>query len=190
MGLSAASMSEGRKPRKTSRRGRAALLVLVALGSAGAACTYAAGVWPFSTSSTCQRLVSMVRTSEPSYVSGQAVIISVTLANEGPACSTGPEPCWPPPPASAYNSAGEDVWDYGAGKKPRGIPTCMPDPPPQTWPAGYTSTQELDWSQDACKEGPLGRANPNCPGTQVPAGTYQIVASTGTSVSATITISG
>jgi hypothetical protein len=190
MGLSAASVSEGQKPRRRSRRGRTALLVLVALASAGTACTYAARVWPFSATGTCQQLVSTVRASEASYAPGQTVIISVTLANEGPACSTGPFPCPPPPPASAYNSAGEDVWDYGAVKGPTGIPTCMPDPPPQTWPAHYTSTQELDWSQDACRTGPLGQANPNCPGTQVPPGTYRIVASTGTSVSATITISG
>lgn len=183
-------MSEGRESRRRSRRGRPALLVLVALASAGAACSYAAGTWPFSsTIGSCRQLVSAVRTSEPSYAPGQTVIISVTLANEGPACTTPPKQCEPPPAASAYNPAGEDVWDYGAGKF-TGIPTCIVNPAPTTWPAHYSYTQELDWSQDKCETGPIGEANPNCPGTQVPAGTYRIVGGTGTSESTTITITG
>jgi hypothetical protein len=188
MGLGAASMSECQKSLRRSRRFWITLLALAALASAGAACSYVVGVWPFSTTGSCQQLVSTVRTSESSYAPGQAVIISVTLANEGPACTTPTRQCGPPPAASAYNSAGEDVWDYGAGKF-TGIPTCTVSPGPQTWPAHYSYTQELDWSQGKCETGPLGEANPNCPGTQVPAGTYRIVGGTGTSESATITIS-
>jgi hypothetical protein len=167
------------------RRLRAVGLVLVALASAGAVCAYA-GAWPFSTTGSCQHLVTTVRTSELSYAPGQLVVISVTQANEGPACST-PLVCGSPPIASAYNSAGRDVWDYGAGKF-TGIPTCF-SPTVQSVPAHYSSTQNLDWSQDKCTAGPLGQPNPNCPGTQVAAGTYRIVAG-GTSASATITISG
>lgn len=181
-------MNEGQKSLRGSRRLWAAALVLAALASAGAACTYAAGVWPFSTTGPCQQLMSTVRTSASSYAPGQTVIISVTLANEGPTCTTPPQPCEPPPAASAYNSAGEDVWDYGAGKF-TGIPTCIVSPALQTWPARYSNTQILDWSQDKCEAGPVGGANPNCPGTRVPAGTYRIVGGTGTSASATITIS-
>jgi hypothetical protein len=180
-------MSEGQKSRRRSRRFWAAALVLVAaLASAGAVCSYP-GVWPFSTTSSCEQLVSTVRTSGSSYAPGQAVIISLTLANEGPTCST-PLLCASPPVASAYNSAGEDVWDYGASKF-TGIPTCF-SPALQTWPAHYSDTQKLDWSQDKCETGQLGRANPNCPGTQMPAGRYRIVGGTRTSASATITISG
>src|ERR1700722_18888055 len=89
MGLGAASKSEAQKPRRRSRRGRTALLVLVALASAGAACTYAARVWPFSATGTCQRLAAPGRARGAGHAPGQTVIISVTLANEGPACSTG-----------------------------------------------------------------------------------------------------
>jgi hypothetical protein len=39
------------------------------------------------------------------------------------------------------------------------------------------------------KIGQPGEANPNCPGTQVPAGRYRVVGNS-TSASATITISG
>jgi hypothetical protein len=179
-------MSDGDKSRRRSRRGWAAALVLVLLASAGAVTSYVAG-WPFPAVGPCEHLVSTVRTSEPSYAPSQPVIISVTLANDGPACTT-PLPCPSPPAASAYNPAGDDVWDYGASTF-TGIPTC-PSPTLQTWPAHYSSTQELDWSQGKCGIGPLGQANPNCPGTQVPAGTYRIVSGTGTSVPATITISG
>jgi hypothetical protein len=188
MRLGAASTSEGQKSRRRYRRGRTALLVLVALASAGAACSYAVGAWPFSTIGPCRQLVSTVRTSASSYAPGQTVIISATLANEGPTCTTPPQQCEPPPAVSAYNSAGQDVWDYGAGKF-TGIPTCVVNPPPQTWPARYSYNQELDWSQDKCEDGPVGEANPNCPSTQVPAGTYRIVGGIGTSVSATIAIS-
>jgi hypothetical protein len=181
-------MSEGLRSRRRSRRGRAAALVLAALAAAGAVGSYATG-WPFPAVGPCEHLVSTVRTSEPGYARGQTVIISVTLANEGPACTTPPQPCGPPPAPSAYDTAGEDVWDYGAGKF-TGIPTCIISPTPQAWPAHHSSTQEFDWSQDECRTGPLGQANPNCPGTQVPAGTYRIVSGTGTSAPATITISG
>jgi hypothetical protein len=94
---------------------------------------------------------------------------------------------------SAYNAAGEDVWDSDASKITSGSPSCfgaaVPGPGP-TWPALSSSTLELDWSQYKCAEnktGQPGHANPNCPGTQVPAGTYRIV--DGTSASATFTIS-
>jgi hypothetical protein len=74
--------------------------------------------------------VATVRASEPSYAPGHTVIISVTQANDGPACTTPPQPCGPPAAvASAYNSAGEDVWDAGADKT-IGLTgaTCPPKP--------------------------------------------------------------
>jgi hypothetical protein len=182
-------MSEGRKSRWNPRRFLAAALALAALASAGTACAYVARVWPFSPIRPCSQLVSLVRTSESSYASGQTVSISLTVANKGPACSTPPEPCITPPAASAYNSAGKDVWDDGAAKF-AGVPTCMVNPPPQVWPANYSNTQKLDWSEDRCTAGPLGGPNPNCPGTRVAAGTYRIAGGTGRSESAIITISG
>jgi hypothetical protein len=179
-------MSEGQKSRRRFRRFWVAVLVLAALASAGAVSGYVVGGWPFSAIGSCQHLVTTVRTSESSYAPGQTVIISVTQANEGPTCTT-PLVCGYTPVAAAFNSAGKDVWDYGAGKF-TGIPTCF-SPTLQTWPAHYLSTRKLDWSQDKCEAGPLGSANPNCPGTQVPAGTYRIVGN-GTSAPTTITISG
>jgi hypothetical protein len=104
---------------------------------------------------------------------------------------------------SAYNSAGEDVWDYGARKTVPGHITCGAGSPPiMTWTASYSDIEILDWSQDKCRYGAdqSGAANPDCPGTQLPAGTYRIVGifywSDGRvlghspSASATITISG
>jgi hypothetical protein len=153
---------------------------------------------------SCTDFVTAVRTSEPSYAPGQTVIITVTQANEGPACTIGPQPCGPPQAlASAYNPAGEDIWDYGARKTFPYLGDCPPGPVPGwTWPAQYSDTQELDWSQKDCTEGDglPGQANPDCPGTQVRAGTYRITAAFywsagrtvghGPSASATVAISG
>ena len=79
--------------------------------------------------------------------------------------------------------------------------TQASDGPRMTWALGYADTQELDWGQDQCTQGtssPL-QPNPDCPGTQLPAGTYRIVGEFwwidgrtgghGPSSSATITIS-
>lgn len=146
--------------------------------------------------------MTTVRTSEPSYAPGQTVIISVAEANDGPACFGMPLPVCGPLQAfaSAYNPAGEDVWDSGASKAIPGHITCpLPRPmPSSTWPAYYPDTQELAWSQDKCTLWPglPGHANPDvnpdCPGTRVPAGTYRIVGVSvyRTSAQATITISG
>jgi hypothetical protein len=167
------------------------LLAGVALASAGGAYRL---VWGGAVSAgSCGHLVATVRTNEPSYAPGQTVIISVTQANAGPACHTPPLPCGLPPSASAYNSADEDVWDNNASKTIEGPPLCLPGPAPSsTWPAHYSSTQVFDWSQDRCRDGVglWGHHNPNCPGTQVPAGTYRIVGGNGPSASATITNSG
>jgi hypothetical protein len=122
------------------------------------------------------------------------VIISVTQVNEGPACNgLPPEWCGNLRAfASAWNSAGEDVWDNGAGKTVQGISTCpFAAAPGPGWPAHYSSTRNLDWSQDKCaldETGQPSHANPNCPGTQVPGGTYRIVGNQ-TSAPITITIS-
>jgi hypothetical protein len=185
-------MSEGLKSRSKSRRGWAAPIMLVALASTGAACGQAGGtVLP---AGACEHFVTTVRTSEPSYAPGQTVIVSVTQANEGPTCyGLPPEWCGTLRAfASAYNSAGEDVWDYGASKTVPGFNTCpfAPAPGPE-WPADYSNTQNLEWGQERCaldETGQPGHANPSCPGTQVPAGTYRIVGNE-TPASATITIS-
>lgn len=133
------------------------------------------------------------------------MIIIVTQTNDGPVCIMPPQPCEPlQASASAYNPVGKDVWDYGAQKTFSGQITCPPDVlvPSWTWAAHYSDTQELGWSQNDCTEGPdlPGRANPGCPGTQVPAGTYRItgefswedgrIMGHGPSASATIAISG
>jgi hypothetical protein len=168
--------------------------MLVALASAVAACGHA-GEGTVSAAGSCEHFVTTVRTSESSYAPGQTVIVSVTQANDGPACyGVPPEWCGNLQAfASADNSAGEDVWDYGASKTIPGHNTCpfVPAPGPG-WPAHYSNTQKLGWSQDKCalgdETGQPGHPNLNCPGTQVPAGTYRIVGNW-TSAPATITIS-
>jgi hypothetical protein len=166
--------------------------VLVALASAVGVVTITGDGQVSDFSCTSEFLVTTVRTSESNYAPGETVIIKVTVANRGPACSipTG-SPCGPAPPgASAYNSAGEDVWESGAGG---GQITCPPEPVTSvTYPAGYSSSEDIDWSQDKC----VLQLRPvlllKCPRTQVHAGRYRIIASYGTpeQATATITISG
>jgi len=184
-------MSEGWKPRRRSPRGGAALLLLAGLASAGGVVGIS-GDGPVAGRS-CDYLVATVRTNESSYAPGQTVIISVTQGNDGPACSTLTPPCGPTAPvAAAYNSGGEAVWVYGVGKTVMGPPLCFPGPVTTTWRAHSSYTQKYDWSQDKCAppvNGSAGHANPDCPGTQVPAGRYRIVGGNGPSASVTITIS-
>ena len=78
-------MSESRKSGRRSQRGWATPLVLIALASTGAACSYAGG-GTVSSAGSCEHFVTTVRTNESSYGPGQTVIISVTQANEGPTC--------------------------------------------------------------------------------------------------------
>lgn len=192
-----------RAPRMSARRGGTALLVLVVLASAGGACGLAGDE---ASPGSCTHFVAAVRTSEPSYAPGQTVIISVTQANDGPVCTIPPQPCGTPVAfTTAYNAAGKDVWDPGARKTNWGLEVgdCPPEPgPSMTWTTHYADTQIFDWSQDECALGPglPGHVNPDCPGTQVPAGTYRIagvfywsdgrVLGKGPTASATITISG
>lgn len=193
------------RPRR-SQRGCAAPLLLVALAATGAGCSLGGDGSVFVGS--CSHFVTTVRTSEPSYAPGQTVIISVTQANDGPVCTIPPQPCGPPSAVpSAYNSAGRDVWDADATKTNPGQISCPWEPaslPNTPWPARSSATQTLDWSQDNCTQpvglGTTGRTNPQCPGTQVPAGTYLIAGrfywsggrtlGRGPLGSATITISG
>ena len=192
MRVGAASVSEDQKPRRRSPRGGPALVVLVALVSAGGvvSTTGDGQVSDFSCGNIAG-LVATVRTNQTSYAPGHKVIISVTQANEGPTCSILVPPCGPAvPEAAAYNSAGEAVWIYGVGKTLNGN-TCFPAPTTVTWRAHSLYSQKYDWSQDKCtvKVTRVGQARPDCPGTQVPAGRYRIVGGNGPSASVTITIS-
>jgi hypothetical protein len=202
MGSVRRETSEGRESRRRVRRGWAALAVLAALASAGA-------VWDLAGDATalvgpCGHFLTTLRTSKPSYAPGQPVIVTVTQVNDGPTCTIPPQVCGPPHAlVSAYNSAGVDVWDGIARKTLPGGNTCGFGGPDMTWTAGYSDTEEFTWSQDKCTLGfsPWpGRLNPNCPGTQLPAGSYRIAGEFwwvdgrygghGPPASATITISG
>jgi hypothetical protein len=188
-------MSEGQASRRRFPRGRATPLALAALVCVAAVGGYAGWtVWTKTHPGYCD-LVTTVRTGKPSYAPGQVVTISVTEANKGPACQGTAETCGPvPQSASAYNQAGKDVWDSGAGKTTTsGVGLCWSVPGPM-WRVHSAVTRELRWDQDDCARQdrsllPGGLPNPDCPGTQLPAGTYRIVGNGG-SAPAIITLSG
>jgi hypothetical protein len=159
--------------------GRAALL-LAALATAVTA-GGCGGDGTYYPAAECDHFVTTVRTSQSSYAPGQTVIVSVTQVNEGPACSgTPPEWCGTLHAyATVRDSAGVDVWDNAATRTVQGISSCpyVTAPGPK-WPAHYSNTQQLRWSQDRCaydETSQPGHQNLNCPGTQVPAGRYRIV---------------
>jgi hypothetical protein len=144
----------------------------------------------------CQasQFVATTTTDQASYAPGQTVNISVTLKD------TSSDPCadsmnliWQggcaPPPgwettATATNSTGQVVWDVNARPTTGGLPeNCPAGIYLSTVPGGFSATVDLSWAQDLCGDSPLGDVgptvvpNPNCPGTPVPAGTYQITTS-------------
>jgi hypothetical protein len=144
----------------------------------------------------CQRsqFVATTTTDAANYGPGQTVHVSVTLTDT----SSDPCPdssfliwkgaCASPPgwgtAASASNSAGQQVWDAYAGPTTGGPPeSCPAGLYLTTIPGGFSATVDLSWTEDLCGDGPAsdnGLAavpNPNCPGTPVPAGSYQIMTS-------------
>jgi hypothetical protein len=136
------------------------------------------------------QFVATATSDEVSYARGQTVNITVNLQDTSPdPCSDSTNLIWQggcvPSPgwgagASAMNSDGQVVWDAGAGSTAGGIFNCPASIYLTTIPGHFAASVELSWPQDVCTdappstEGPTIVPNPNCPGTPVPAGTYQI----------------
>jgi hypothetical protein len=163
---------------KRSRRGWVSLLLLAMVASAGGASSVTGDQTSFV--GACAHFMTTVKTSEPSYARGQMVMITVTQANDGPACTIPPQLCGPPhASASADNVAGKHVWDAFARKRVTGTQmTCLGpgQVPRMLWKANESDIQKFDWNQDDCTEGAIlpDHVNLGCPATQVPAGTYRI----------------
>lgn len=149
---------------------------------------------PSTTTTTlpsCGQFTSTVTTDRSSYSTGQTVSITITVTNAGPACS-GKPPMWCGADASAYNSANQDVWDWGASpSQPSDIRNCPMDTGPETIAHNSSATVSTTWQQDQCTFDPSqtgSGSNPDCPQTQVPAGVYKISANGSSTGQATITI--
>jgi hypothetical protein len=141
---------------------------------------------------TNQQFTARATTDHPTYTRGQTVNITVTVTNSGLTCEGGvaPDTCGP---VSIYDISHTDVWDLGAGPdSPLGLYNCG-GALIQTIVHGWSSTQRIGWSQDRCTLEMNGKQvvpNPNCPGTQVPDGTYTVVADNGAAPTVTIDIAG
>lgn len=136
-----------------------------------------------------QQFSTRVATDHPTYTRGQTVAITVTTTNSGPTCYGLPpwEGCGYP--VSAYNSSHTDVWDWHAGSNT--LPINCPADIYQNIPHGASGTTPVSWAQDQCTS-PNNYSiatNPNCPGTQVPDGVYNLVVDTN-KAQTTITITG
>lgn len=141
---------------------------------------------------TAGQYTGKVTTDRYSYSRGQIVNITVTLTNTGPTCE-GVPPWFCGQEASAYDSSGNDVWDWGAGPdSPQDVKSC-PAASNQVIPHGASDTESMQWSQDRCTFEPDGQPptlpNPDCPGTQVPSGTYKVVDDHDMAWAATIVLS-
>lgn len=138
-----------------------------------------------------QQFTAATVTDHSSYTRGQTVNIAVTMTNSGPTCN-GIPPWYCGQSASAYNSSGADVWDWGAGPdSPQDVKAC-PAAVNQPVPHGSSSSESMYWRQDRCTfdgQGPVV-PNPDCPGIQVPGGTYTVVADRGKAPAISIAISG
>src|SRR6266567_9148279 len=151
-------MSEGQKSRRRSGLGGAALVMFAGLAPAGAACGLAGDETAFVGSCAFRDYGEDQRAelctwpaSDHQHDPGQR---RTSVHHAAPAVRT------PQAFASADNPAGKDVWDAGAHKTFPGTHMTCPGPgpvPSWTWAANYSDTQEFDWSQDDCTEGPACR---------------------------------
>lgn len=143
-------------------------------------------------SCTNQQFTAEATTDHPTYARGEIVNITVTMSNSGPTCE-GVPPWFCGQNASIYNSSHTDVWDWGAGpNQPQDVTGC-PAAVSSTIPHGSSSTESMQWHQDQCTFEPSGDMtvpNPDCPQTQVPDGTYTVVADNGRAPSVSIQITG
>jgi len=121
------------------------------------------------------------------------VNITVTMTNSGPTCEGNP-PWFCGQGASVYNSGHSDIWDWGAGPdSPQDVTSC-PAGVNQTIAHDASSSEPMPWHQDQCTfeptAQPLALPNPDCSGSQVPDGTYTVIADSGKAQTVGFTISG
>lgn len=138
-----------------------------------------------------QQFTAQTATDHSDYTRGQTVKINVTMTNSGPTCE-GVPPWFCGQHASIYNSSHADVWDSGAGPNSPSDVTGCPAAMNQLIAHGSSSTQSLAWQQDQCTfdNQAFVVPNPDCPGTQVPDGTYAVIGDSGKAPAVSITISG
>lgn len=138
-----------------------------------------------------QQFSAQTATDHSDYTRGQTVNINVTMTNSGPTCE-GVPPWVCGQHASIYNSSHTDVWDSGAGPNSPSDVTGCPAAMNQLIAHGSSSTQSLAWQQDQCTfdNQAFVVPNPDCPGTQVPDGTYAVIGDSGKAPAVSITISG
>lgn len=144
-----------------------------------------------------QQYMTQATTDRSAYAKGETVTITVSMTNSGPTC-TGTTPGSCGLSASVESQSGNDVWDSGAGadNPPLVLGQGCPTAESQTIPHGDSTNRVLQWKQDQCSfdpSGPPQHPNPDCPGTQVPDGTYTVTAPNpygGAIRNSTITVSG
>lgn len=152
---------------------------------------------PGTPACTAGQFTLSVTTDKTAYARGESVVITLKMANTGVTCAGSGISLSCIASASSSNSSGDVVWDSwaGADTSEQILPQCRPSPV-MTIPGGWSTSEGINWNQDQCAGDPslktIDVPNPNCPETQVPAGTYSIIAMAGADKSspATVTFSG
>jgi hypothetical protein len=107
-----------------------------------------------------------VSTGQGTYSSGQPVQIALGFENTGPACTVN-ETGYACPVVNIDNAAGTLVWSSAAPAS-TGCPSTFTGP--TVLAANWSQDFSITWGQDSCTPGQTQA----CPGSQVPAGQYEI----------------
>ncbi len=121
---------------------------------------------PFPSACVWSNFVARVSTDQGTYSPGQPVQIALVFANTGPACTVN-ETGYACPVVNIGNAAGALVWSSAAPAS-TGCPSTFSGP--TVLAANWSQDFSITWGQDSCTPGQTQA----CPGSQVPAGQYEI----------------
>jgi hypothetical protein len=143
------------------------------------------------TSCSAGQVAARVTTGHASYSPGQPVVITAILIYSGPTCM-GLPPWGCGFLVSVYNSLHIDVWDEGAAPGILDVVSCQVMATEKIV-HGATDTVTVSWTQKRCtnQTTPHPAASDfDCPETQVPDGSYTVVAHGGAGGEAPFVIAG
>ena len=114
--------------------------------------------------------VTRVTTDQGTYSTGQPVQIALVFENTGPACTVNATG-YACPLVNIHNAAAALVWSSAAPVSTGCPSTFSPTVLAANWSQGFS----IIWGQDSCTPGQTQA----CPGSQVPAGQYEITGQSG-----------
>ncbi len=126
---------------------------------------------PFPPACVWSNFVTRVSTDQGTYSTGQPVQIALAFENTGPACTVN-QTGYACPVVNIDNASGALVWSSAAPAS-AGCPSTFTGP--TVLAANWSQSFSITWGQDSCTPGQTQA----CPGSQVPAGQYEITGQSG-----------